>query len=98
MFTYFVAYVAQVEQKVQFMNYENIFRFTNAISIILFGVLSATMYSRFVTEEYSGKRLTLLFSYPVSRKKTLAAKVLLVFLFVLVSMLACIILHFIVLL
>ena len=45
-FTYFVAYVAQVEQEVQFMTYSNIFRFTNAISILLFGILSATMYAK----------------------------------------------------
>lgn len=88
-FTYFVAYVAQVEQEPQFMTYEGIFRFTSAISILLFGILSAAMYARFLLTEYTGKRLALLFSYPVSRKKIFAAKVLLVFLFVLGAMLLC---------
>lgn len=91
-FTYFVAYVAQVEQEVQFMTYENIFRFTGAIGILLFGVLSATMYAKLIIEAYSGQRLALLFSYPVGRKKIFAAKVLIVFLFVVVSMLLCTIL------
>lgn len=91
-FTYFVAYVAQVEQEVQFMTYGNIFRFTGAISILLFSVLSVTMYAKLMIGEYSGKRLALLFSYPVGRKKIFAAKVLIVFLFVVLSMLLCTIL------
>lgn len=88
-FNYFVAYVAQVEQETEFMTYTNIFRFTGAISIILFGVQSAAMYARLVISEYSGKRLALLFSYPVSRKKIFMAKVLIVFAFVLISMFLC---------
>lgn len=91
-FTYFIAYVAQVEQEVQFMNYENIFLFTGAMSILIFGVLSATMYEKLIIEEYSGKRLALLFSYPVGRKKAFSAKILIVFLFVVLSMLLCTIL------
>ena len=51
-FTYFAAYTAQVQQETQFMTYENIFRLTSVISIILFGVLSATMYAKLITEEY----------------------------------------------
>lgn len=91
-FTYFIAYVAQVEQEVQFMNYENIFLFTGAMSILIFGVLSATMYEKLIIEEYSEKRLALLFSYPVGRKKVFSAKILIVFLFVVLSMLLCTIL------
>ena len=91
-FTYFIAYVAQVEQEVQFMTYGNIFLFTGAMSIPIFGVLSATMYEKLIIEEYSGKRLALLFSYPVGRKKTFSAKILIVFLFVVLSMLLCTIL------
>ena len=60
--------------------------FTGAISIILFGILSATMYAKLIVEEYSGKRLALLFSYPVGRKKTFMAKILIVLLFVMLSM------------
>jgi ABC-type transport system involved in multi-copper enzyme maturation permease subunit len=88
-FTYFVAYVAQVEQETEFMTYVNIFHFTSAVSIILFSILSATMYARLITEEYSGRRLALLFSYPVNRKKIFAAKVLIVFSFVFIAMLLC---------
>lgn len=88
-FIYFVAYVAQMENEVQFQNYENIFRFTSSISTILFSILSATMYSRLVIGEYISKRLTLLFSYPVSRIKVFIAKIILIVSFMLVSMLLC---------
>lgn len=39
------------------------------------------MYSRFVINEYSGKRAILLFSYPVSPKKIMFTKLLIVSLF-----------------
>lgn len=92
MFIYFVSYVAQVESGVhetQFQNYANIFRFTGTISLIIFSIMSAVMYSRLIIDEYSGKKAALLFSYPVSRKKTLLAKLLLVFVFTSMSMLIC---------
>jgi ABC-type transport system involved in multi-copper enzyme maturation permease subunit len=89
LFTYFVAYVAQVEQETQFMTYTNIFRFTCAISIMLFGILSSAMYAKLVIAEYSEKRLALLFSYPISRQKIFLAKVMIVSFFVLISMLLC---------
>lgn len=87
--TYFVAYVAQAEQEIQFMNYKNILLFTGTISTLLFGILSATMYSKLIIEEYSGKRLALLFSYPVGYQKIFIAKTLIVLLFVMLSMFIC---------
>ena len=91
-FLYFAAFVAQVEsgaRDIQFRNYANLFRFTGTIALIIFSIMSAVMYSRLVIGEYSGKRAALLFSYPVSRKKVLLSKLLLVFLFTSVSMLIC---------
>lgn len=99
MFIYFVSYVAQVESGVhemQFQNYTNIFRFTGTISLIIFSIMSAVMYAHFVIEEYSGKKAALLFSYPVSRKKILLAKLLLVFAFTSLSMLICTVIPYLV--
>jgi len=47
------------------------------------------MYAKLVIAEYSGKRVALLFSYPISRKKIFTAKVLIVSFIVLTSMLLC---------
>lgn len=91
-FTYFISYVAQVEKETQFMTYGNIFMFTGLMSILVFGILSASMYAKLIIEEYSGKRLALLFSYPVGRQKVFAAKILIVFVFAAVSMMLCTIL------
>lgn len=91
-FLYFVAYVAQVEsgeQTIPFRNYANIFRFTGTVSLIIFSIMSAVMYSRFIIGEYTGKNAALLFSYPISRRKILLAKLLLVFAFTSVFMLIC---------
>jgi len=51
-----------------------------------FCVLSAVMYSKFVIEDYSGKRPVLLFSYPVSRRKILFSKLCVVSIFTIISM------------
>lgn len=55
-FIYFVALVAKVENEADFQNYTNIFLFTSIISMIFFSILSAIMYSRFVIDEYTGKK------------------------------------------
>ena len=68
-FTYFIAYVAEVENEIQFQNYSNIFIFVIIMCQLSFSILSATMYTKFIINEYCGVRLALLFSYPVSRKK-----------------------------
>ena len=85
-FIYFVSFVAKVENEPDFQNYTNIFLFTSIISMIFFSILSAVMYSRFVIDEYTGKKMILLFSYPVDRKKILLSKIAVVVLFTTIAM------------
>lgn len=87
-FIYFVALVAKVENEADFQNYTNIFLFTSIISMIFFSILSAIMYSRFVIDEYTGKKMILLFSYPINRKTILLSKIAVVVVFSTVSMMA----------
>lgn len=89
LFTYFVANVAQIEQVTEFMNYGNIYQFSCVIGLLLFGTLSAVMSNNLVIKEYSGKRLALLFSYPVSRRKIFMGKVWIILLFSFLSTLFC---------
>lgn len=86
---YFIAHAAQVTNEAEFMTYGNILIFTCVISMLLFGVLSATMYNNLVIKEYSGKRVTLLFSYPANRKKIFMAKVFIIFSLIFLSMTLC---------
>ena len=89
-FIYFAAFVAQVEQEGQFMTHGNIFRLIHGISIVLFSILSAAMYGKWIIREYSGERLAQLIL--AGRNKIVMAKVMIVFLFMALTMLLCTIL------
>lgn len=88
-FMYFVAILAQVTQEKDFMLYANVFRFICAISILLFSVYATVMYNECIIKVYSGKRLGLLYTYPISHRKMLMTKVVLVAMMTSVCMLLC---------
>ncbi len=58
------------------------------MSMSAFAILSSVMHSKFVVEEYTGRKNVLLFTYPQKRSSILFAKFVLVFLFVFVMMFA----------
>ena len=72
-----------------FSQYPFLMGITCLVCMAIFSILSAVMSSRFVVEEYSGKRAILLLSYPISRKKVLCAKLMLVFAYTVGAMLLC---------
>ena len=72
-----------------FSQYPFLMGITCLVCMAIFSILSAVMASRFVVEEYSGKRAILLLSYPISRKKVLCAKLMLVFAYTAGGMLLC---------
>ncbi len=72
-----------------FSQYPFLMGITCLVCMAIFSILSAVMASRFVVEEYSGKRAILLLSYPISRKKVLCAKLMLVFAYTVGAMLLC---------
>ncbi|MDN3015876.1 ABC transporter permease [Paenibacillus sp. BSR1-1] len=87
---YLFAYAPKIEPKdpdmKMFAGYENIIPLFNTICMFAFSLLSSVMFSKIVIEEYAGKRTTLLFSYPVSRRKVFLAKIAVVSLFVVTAM------------
>jgi len=72
-----------------FMSYDFIIGLANIVSMAIFSIMSAAMASKFIVDEYAGKRAILLFSYPVDRKKILDAKIVTVFLYTVISTLLC---------
>ena len=72
-----------------FSQYPFLMGITCLVCMAIFSILSAVMASRFVVEDYSGKRAILLLSYPISRKKVLRAKLMLVFAYTAGAMLLC---------
>ncbi|WHY67098.1 ABC transporter permease [Neobacillus sp. SuZ13] len=87
---YLFAYAPKIEPKdpdmKMFAGYENIIPLFSTICMFAFSLLSSVMFSKIIIEEYSGKRTTLLFSYPVSRRKVFLAKIAVVSLFVATAM------------
>lgn len=72
-----------------FSQYPFLMGITCLVCMAIYSILSAVMASRFVVEDYSGKRAILLLSYPISRKKVLSAKLMLVLLYTVGAMLLC---------
>ncbi len=70
-----------------FGSYNFVIGLTFVVMMGIFSMISATMSSKFIVDEYRGKKAILLFSYPISRKNVMKTKMLLVFLFTFVSML-----------
>lgn len=69
-----------------FQSYPSLINLELIISMSLFSILSAVMASRFIVEEYSGKKALLLFSYPIPRQKILDAKLGTVFAYTVITM------------
>ena len=89
-FLYLFAYAPMLEPNDKdmaiFSGYHNLIPLFGVLNMAVFCVLSAVMYSKFIIEDYTGKRIILLFSYPVSRKKILLSKLGIVCLFTVISM------------
>jgi ABC-type transport system involved in multi-copper enzyme maturation permease subunit len=78
---------ANGEGAVEFGTYLDVVLIVSVLSMASFCILSAVMFSRFVIDEYNGKRAILLFSYPVNRKRVLMAKLVFVCVFIFVGFL-----------
>lgn len=89
-FLYLFAYAPMIEPNEKdleiFVGYNNLIPLFGVLNMAFFCILSAVMYSKFIIEDYSGKRPILLFSYPISRKKTLVSKLIIVSGFTIISM------------
>ena len=68
-------------------NIEMLIPMVTIISMNSFAILGAVMYSKFVIEEYTGRKNVLLFTYPQKRSSILFAKFFFVFLFTFIFML-----------
>ncbi len=91
-FIYLFAYAPHIDPDPDlqiFASYHNIVSLFSVLTMVVFATISATMYTRFIIEEYKDKRVILLFSYPVKRYKIVLAKLLVVFLFTVMAMILC---------
>ena len=92
-FHYFMAAIPLIDPTetdiAMFSSYDFLFHLNHLLSMATFGILGAVMGTRFVIEEYSDAKAILSFSYPISRKKMMGAKMWLVVLYTTAAMLLC---------
>ena len=69
-----------------FGNYENIITISSIIGMACFALLSSAAFSQLVVSDYMGKRVNLLFAYPIDRSKLFLSKVIIVFVFTIAAM------------
>ena len=91
-FIYLFAYAPRLDPNDKdlklFEGYNNIISLYGVLNMSSYCVLSSIMSSKFIIEEYSGKRPILLFSYPISRRKMLLAKLIVVCLFTILAVIS----------
>ncbi|WIY60525.1 ABC transporter permease [Bacillus arachidis] len=73
---FFVSYVSQIEGDVELGNPQGILLMASAMVRGTFIVFAGVLIAKLVIEEYKNKTILLMFSYPISRKKIIASKLL----------------------
>lgn len=77
-FLYLLAAIPKIQPEdadnAMFMSYDFMTGLSNVVCTEIFAIMSAVMASKFVVEEYTGKKAILMFSYPVERTQILPQK------------------------
>ena len=92
-FTYLIASIPRIDGNSTdtelFMSYHFIVGFSCVVCMGIFSITAGVMASKFIVEEYTGKKAILLLSYPINRERILNSKIFLTFFYTTVSMLLC---------
>ncbi|MRN53131.1 ABC transporter permease [Paenibacillus monticola] len=84
-FMILVVFIDQSEADSTFVSYADVFEGLYVFVKSTYIIFAAILLSKLVIEEYKNNTITLLFMYPISRKKLITAKLIIVFLFTLVN-------------
>ncbi|GAA0180113.1 ABC transporter permease [Clostridium sediminicola] len=76
-----IFFVERAERATTFNNYEALFGILGSIVNATFIIFAGVLISKFVIEEYKNKTIYLLFNYPISRKKLIIAKLIIISVF-----------------
>ncbi len=71
-----------------FSNPDSIITMASIMSMTAFSIMTSIMHSKFVVEEYTGRKNILLFTYPQKRSSILISKFVLIFSFIFISLFA----------
>lgn len=80
LFTFGVIYAdpMSIAEEINFNSYAGAFAIIDTFVRIIFIVYASVLLAKFVIEEYKNKTMVLMFTYPISRKKLIAAKLMIV--------------------
>lgn len=81
----FISLDSKITEKMPFTSYDMAFSVIDTLIRGTYIVFASVLISRLVINEFRNKSITVLFMYPINRKKLIAAKLLVVVLFTLVA-------------
>ncbi|MCG7408701.1 ABC transporter permease [Paenibacillus sp. ACRRX] len=84
-FTCMVSYGQKLENDIPFDSFKMMMGLTETLVRSTFIVFAAVLLAQFVIHEFRTKSITVLFMYPINRKKLMAAKLLIVMIFTFVA-------------
>ncbi|MNM82129.1 ABC-2 family transporter protein [compost metagenome] len=73
-----LAFVTGVSFEEPLASYNDLFSLANVASTITFIIFASVLLSKLIIDEFKNKTITVLFMYPIQRKKVLAAKLIIV--------------------
>lgn len=71
--------IESLEGELMFANYQELFSIIDTFVRAAFIIYASALIAKFVIEEYRNKTMSLMFTYPINRKKLIAAKLVIVF-------------------
>ena len=80
-----ISFTERTKGNIVFDNYEMAFKMIGSLVNSTFIVFAGVLISKFIIEEYKSKTINLLFTYPISRKKIMMSKVLIISIFTFIS-------------
>ncbi len=85
-FLFIFIYASQTDKEMTLNTYNNIFLFTGIFVRATFSIFAAVLISKLIIGEYKSKTINILFTYPISRKKIMVAKLAIVLIFAFAAM------------
>lgn len=82
-----VYFADKTESADTFASYHTIFYIIGSLVRMTFVIYASTIIARIIIDEYKNKTINLMFVYPISRKRIMIAKLSIVFLFTLITVL-----------
>jgi ABC-type transport system involved in multi-copper enzyme maturation permease subunit len=78
-------FASRSEGDIEFNSFTFTFSMVDTVVKATFIIFASVLLARFIIEEYKSNTITVLFMYPINRKKLIAAKLLIVVLFTFIS-------------